>query len=350
MKKKTDWLKHCKRFLKTGSTPSEQRDYAKEHLVNYNTFRKRLSAYKSSDSYKKSIAITETVHAKIRDGKPAPNSKSVPKSCQKITSGSARVATRVPSSNPGIKNNADGTRSFRPSNQVALLHGEFIRGGFRSRNYARRGQVSSAENLGLLKAQFATISDAAEELAIEIDERYDNGNPIILKEVNAQGKVTERELSKHQALIEVAIKAAIPMGEIHKIIQGSEEKLFNMEMRDREAPLYSADEKLEITRQILTERMNKKLTITETCNKFIFEGLTPPAILSRELEIEQRNAEPEPPKDDGVTADEASALKQILISNSKEAPDWLAKRRAENDRIYAELACVGDELITKNEE
>ncbi|QUM78766.1 hypothetical protein HWV00_21065 (plasmid) [Moritella sp. 24] len=350
MSKKTDWLKHCKRFLQNGSTPAEQRDYAERHLLNYNTFRKRLAAYKKSDTYKRSLAATETVHAKIRGGKAKAKREIAESQIPKEMTRGARVAKPMPAAHPGIKYNQNGTRSFRPGNRVALLHAEFLKGGFRSRNYESRGKVGIDENLELLNTQFATIHDTGAELIHDLEARYKDNDPIVLKEMNATGKVVERELSLAEARIEIAQQTAMPMTEIFKVMLAGEVKLAELELKDRDAPMFSKFEQYQITKEIIQQRIDEKLTAGETCSMFLLAGVEPPSILSREYEIELRNAEAEPPSDDGITPDQASELKNHLVQRNSDTPDWLAKRRAENARVYAESAGVGDELITHSEE
>jgi len=354
----TDWVKHCKSFLKncdTGGT-AEQKDYTGRRGLSWNTFRVHLSKYRKSDTYKRSLAQTQST-ARLLKSK---GSKKTGASAQSPSDNQAKnadgenplgahVAKRVPKTKKHVVKKDDGLYKFKKGHSASLVHGKYSKILFLSPEYQELAQMSLRDQKSLLGQQYALISVTTVSTENTLIERYKNNDPIKKKVMGSDGTVTDVELTFNEAMADVAVTGAMPMNEILKTMTTTESKLAAIEQAEYQQPAYTPADIVFHTASIMELRDTDSLSAKDTCNRFMLMGLVPPSTLVREFEKELNNTVPPPPPDTGITGEEVRDIKKKQNVKRAKAKQDLEARRVENEKMYAGFTGVGDENVTTRE-
>lgn len=354
----TDWVKHCKSFLKNCDTggAAEQKAYTGRRGLSWNTFRVHLSKYKKSETYKRSLAQTQSAArlVKSKTSKKTGTSAQSPSENRAKNAGEtipvgAHVAKRVPKTKKHVVQKEDGLYKFAKGHSASLVHGKYSKILFLSPEYEELAQMSLRDQKSLLGQQYALIGVTAVSTENQLMDRYKNNDPITKKVMDSTGKVTDVELTFNEAMAEIAIASAMPMNEILKTMTTTESKLAAIEQAEYQQAAYTPAEIVFHTAEIMAYRDEESLSAKDTCNRFMLMGLVPPSTLVREFEKELNNTKPQPPADAGITGAEVRAIKTSQDIKRAKAATELNERRIANEKMYAGFTGVGDENVTTRE-
>lgn len=346
MAEPTDWTKHIKRFLKSDdNSPTGRKAYAIHHGLSNNTFRVRLSKYKLSPTYKNSIQQ----QTPEREAKKRTTKKSDQNAAKAGKAGTTPVASNVPKSSRDDFISRDDPRTFKRGNTTSMVTGAHAKKAFLSPEYAGKSQMNGEDVMALLTAQYSLINDSGVSVQKSIKEAYSSGEPLTKKTMNSKGEVVDVELTEDDALFDAALKISGPMSELAKIIIASKVKMEELELKRRDAPVFSKHEISDMLIALMVRKEQNKLSAVQTCHSFYALGQIPPPGLEREKEIELRDAEPEVPKGNGVGPDAAADMQEFLKGRLKDRPKLLEEMEKRNAEIYAGNDGVGDENFIEKE-
>lgn len=353
-KVKTDWQKHCKIFLNGDDLSTDgARAYCEHKLLAFNTFRVRLAAFKKTDAFKRHVA-QKTPAAQIKKklssgGVSAKRAKKAPPESKlaKIPRTHAVIAKPEHSQ---VESNGLGGFKFKKRHSASTIHGKHRQVSFTDKGTEERAQSPLDDIITLLRARNDLVNTLIVEKLKDIDDRYDNDEPITIKRMSNDGKWIEVELERAEAKYEANKDPSLAMCELTKTIIAGEKTLhdlakseFELDLKAFTAPRLSTNEAHVIKLEIL-DQYKAGLPLRDTLMEFERVGVPAPALLMREYDNELRLAEP--PEAEGITAMERVGVTKKMQEIRASKDEWLANQADLNKAIYSEFLGLGDEHVT----